>query len=380
MWRRDAVALFLSLSGENTARIVRRRVEKSEIKWRGFNWKKATIYIMANEHLVEGMDKEVKKFFPIRKSNKGTKPGMASEGMNNKERSEEKQWYWYRKDPGEKILKKMIGMISQIAIRVLWENYCYNFGGRTYQQSEGGPIGQRPTMAASRLVMEEYFEIYSKILTGAGAKITLLKVYVDDGRQVSTVLKKGMRFEEKKMEFVWNKEAEEEDIMKEKQGENKDSFMARLCLPAMNAINPDLTFTVEVPSDFKDERLPTLDFSLWMSGDGQLRHSYFEKEMKTQKMIEKDSAMSTKQKITILSNELTRRLYNIDDKDDDMKDEVEKTIENMTRQLKNSGWERREVREIVVSGTRGWIRRSERRIEESGERYRSAAGSLKTRA
>ena len=34
----DAVALFPSLSGENTARIVRRRVEKSEIKWRGFNY------------------------------------------------------------------------------------------------------------------------------------------------------------------------------------------------------------------------------------------------------------------------------------------------------------------------------------------------------
>ena len=104
------------------------------------------------------------------------------------------------------------------------------------------------------------------------------------------------------MEFVWNKEAEEEDIVREEQGENKDCFMAMLCLPAMNAINPDLTFTVEVPSDFKDGRLPTLDFSLWMSEDGQLRHSYFEKEMKTQKMIEKESAMSTKQKITILSN------------------------------------------------------------------------------
>ena len=115
----DAVALFPSLSGENTARIVRRRVEKSKIIWRGFNWKKATIYIMANENLVEGIDKEVKKFFPIRKSNKGVKLGMASKGMSNKEMSEDKQWYWYRKDPEERIVKKMIGMISQIAIRVL---------------------------------------------------------------------------------------------------------------------------------------------------------------------------------------------------------------------------------------------------------------------
>ena len=154
---------------------------------------------------------------------------------------------------------------------------------------------------------------------------------MDDGRQVSTLLRRGMRFEKDSMEFIWNKEAEEEDLKLKEQGEDKDSFMARLCVPAMNAINSDLTFTVEVASDFRDGRLPTLDFSLWMDEIGQLRHSYYEKEMKTQKMIEMDSAMSTKQKITILSNELTRRLYNIDDKEDDMKTETEKTIENLTR-------------------------------------------------
>ena len=52
-----------------------------------------------------------------------------------------------------------------------------------------------------------------------------------------------MRFEKDSMEFVWNKEAEEEDIRLEEQGKDKDSFMARLCLPAMNAINSNLTFT-----------------------------------------------------------------------------------------------------------------------------------------
>ena len=39
--------------------------------------------------------------------------------------------------------------------------------------------------------------------------------------------------------------------------------MARICLVAMNSINDDLVFTVEVASDFPDKRLPTLDFFLW---------------------------------------------------------------------------------------------------------------------
>ena len=84
--------------------------------------------------------------------------------------------------------------------------------------------------------------------------------------------------------------------------------MARLCLPAMNDVNEDLTFTAEVESDFQNSKLPTLDYNLWMSKCGRLHHTYYEKDMKTQKMIEKDSAMAIRQKICILSNELTRRL------------------------------------------------------------------------
>ena len=126
-------------------------------------------------------------------------------------------------------------------------------------QREGGPIGQRPTMAASRLVMQDFFEKYHNILVSSGLRTFLMKVYVDDGRQVSTTLRKGMRFSKNKGAFMWDREAEMEDIKLESEGECRNMFMARICLEAMNSINPDLTFTAEVEEDFKDNRLPTLD-------------------------------------------------------------------------------------------------------------------------
>ena len=155
--------------------------------------------------------------------------------------------------------------------------------------------------------------------------------------------------------------------------------MARLCLPAMNAINPDLTFTAEVGEDFPDKRLPTLDFSLWMDEEGRIKHSYFEKTMKSQIMLDRESAMATRQKFTIQSNELTRRLYNIDDEIDEVEEEVEKVMEDFTRQTKNSGWKIREAREMVVSGYLGWQRRMEKRKKEGGMKYRSAGSSLQSR-
>ena len=69
----------------------------------------------------------------------------------------------------------------------------YNFGGKTRLQSEGGPIGARLTMACSRVVMQDWGEGYMRILREAGLQVTLFKIYVDDGRQVSTVLRMGSR-------------------------------------------------------------------------------------------------------------------------------------------------------------------------------------------
>ena len=75
-------------------------------------------------------------------------------------------------------------------------------------QKEGGPIGQRPTMAASRIVMIDFFENYEMILLRSELRINLLKVYVDDGRQVTTKLNKGMRYNEIEKKFTWNEKAE----------------------------------------------------------------------------------------------------------------------------------------------------------------------------
>ena len=74
--------------------------------------------------------------------------------------------------------------------------------------------------------------------------------------------------------------------------------------------------------------------------------------------------MSVKQKITIQSNELTRRLYNVDEELEGKESEVTEIVETFTRLLKNSGWGRKEAREMVVSGYKGWRRRLERRKEE----------------
>ena len=95
---------------------------------------------------------------------------------------------------------------------------------------------------------------------------------VDDGRQESGVLPIGMEYDGRVEKCVFSEETKLEDLARNETNERR---MARVCLVAMNSINVDLVFTVEVASDFADNRLPTLDFYLWPEWWG-LNHSFYE--------------------------------------------------------------------------------------------------------
>ena len=81
--------------------------------------------------------------------------------------------------------------------------------------------------------------------------------------------------------------------------------------------------------------------------------------MKTPLVIGEKSAMSAHQKFSILSNEVIRRLSNTS-QDISMEERLV-VINQLTRELKNSGYGRKAAREIVVCGLLGLQRKRLRR-------------------
>ena len=75
-------------------------------------------------------------------------------------------------------------------------------------------------------------------------------------------------------------------------------------------MSEDLNFTVETVYDFQNRRLATLDFECEVI-ENQISYSYFQKSMKTPLVIGAESAMSEHQNMSILSNEVIRRMSNI---------------------------------------------------------------------
>ena len=161
-------------------------------------------------------------------------------------------------------------------------------------------------MCVARLVMQQWRDDYSDIVRKAEIRELLSKIYVNDNRNVVELLKPGLRFDEEIGEFRYKKDWETEDKKEDPRDRTK-----REILRAMNSLNTDLKFTVETEDDFPSKRLPTLSFEIWSCENG-IRHSYYEKEMRSQILTMKRSAQSENSKCAILTNELSRRFLMMD--------------------------------------------------------------------
>ena len=140
----------------------------------------------------------------------------------------------------------------------------------------------------------------------------------------------------------------------------------------MNSINSDLVFTTETERDFMNKRLPTLGFEIWSEKNG-LRHSFFEKPMRSQILTMERSSQSERSKFSILVNELNRRFEMLDE--DISIEEKKGIINHFSQQLVNSGYSKDKIREIICSGLKG-VMRKEMKRKERNSRYRGAHETL----
>ena len=85
--------------------------------------------------------------------------------------------------------------------------------------------------------MSPISEDYKAVLTRSGIEVILLSGYVDDGRQLTSSLPLGIRYNEERKIFEHSESAVQEDKNKINQGETSNECMARICLPTMNDVN-----------------------------------------------------------------------------------------------------------------------------------------------
>ena len=370
----DVTALFPSLSAEKTGRAVRLQVEKSDMIWEELDEIWLSLYIRLNRDLCSNLG-EIEHLLPVRqKGRRGKEAGINSEECKQRKikvNSKESNWEFPKVIIGRKEKKKLIAAALEIGVKWFFRNFTYTFGGKLYLQLDGGPIGARLTMCVAKLVLQQWKEEYDILLKDANLEEKLSKIYVDDNRCITQKIKSGLRFDEEEKKFKFKEEWRKEDDLVDIVERTK-----RELLKAMNAINSDLKFTMEHENDFTNQRLPTLSFEIWSTLNG-VRHSYFEKSMRSQILTQKRSSQSETSKFAILTNELRRRFAMMDEGIE--KEEKVEKIDKFTQQMINSGYSWQQTREVVIASLKGVLKEEERRKESNLKRYRTGAESLEDR-
>ena len=71
---------------------------------------------------------------PVRITKPGITPTMKSKWVNSKEILVDDDWIYPHGHHTERQRRQVIGRVAEIGNRVVFENFCYRFGGEAYHQ------------------------------------------------------------------------------------------------------------------------------------------------------------------------------------------------------------------------------------------------------
>ena len=99
---------------------------------------------------------KLRRLLPWRRSKKGTRPGLTGVGPLGPDTNDEKQWKFPSVELTEVEKRMIMAEVLRLSIEIMYTTHIYSFGGRSYKQREGGPIGLRSMCALSRVVMARW--------------------------------------------------------------------------------------------------------------------------------------------------------------------------------------------------------------------------------
>ena len=167
------------------------------MKREGFDYMEMARYAWLGDKagLTSGVE-EVRKLLPVQNSNRKEGPGFKNKEVQGPTKHTEVSWTFPKYTPTAREEQDLFGIMMEIGVRVLWIHFCYTWGGKIFRQQSGRPIGARITMACSRIRMHDWAEKYTAILVRSYIYLYLLpKNYVDDVRQGTDEIERGIRYE-----------------------------------------------------------------------------------------------------------------------------------------------------------------------------------------
>ena len=369
----DAVSLYPTIQEEMACLATRKAMLETRINFEGFNFKEGVRYIaLENLSQSELLWRGLNRVIPRRRFKKGTRPCMTGPLPRGPCENGEEQWIFPEVKLTVEEKKSILATVAEIGVRAVFRTHAYSFGGKLYHQQGGGPIGLRATGAIARVVMGTWDKELLKLLAENGMAPELAVRYIDDIRLALQAVKPGWRWSGGQL--AYKDEWQEQD---NKEGISSLARTARVVKDMMNEVFNELQFTVETAEDFDCNSLPTLDTRIWMTDEGKVQYSYFEKPMSSSKVMEKMSAIGERSKVASLSQDLVRRLLNTSITLPQSC--INNVIDKYSIKLLNSGYSKPQIHNIITSGLRGFEGKLRKHRSGTVKLHQSAASGKAAR-
>ena len=184
------------------------------------------------------------------------------------------------------------------------------------------------TKRSGKVLMKRHHKKHLKLLAKLRVKNELSEGYVDDTTDGLAAMDEGVRFEDGNLVV-------KEELVAEDQKVSEDARTMNVLKDIANSIYKCVQFTVDVPSNYEEKKVPVLDLQLSVK-DNQIIHEFYEKPCAAKQVIPFKSAHSRKMKMLVLVEEGLKRLRN---NSRGMEWEISKKVmEKWSHKLRRSGY------------------------------------------
>ena len=353
----DVEALYPSLDIEFTVDKVCEMVRESKVTLHGIDYEELGLYLSLNKTEEQIQQMELEDVCPKRRAIHGPRPKLTGCGMVENKAQRHEPWIFPDlSELGEETKRKMIVEAMRIVLKELLETHAYEFAGELRRQRKGGPIGMELTGVVAQIFMVWWDKQLRRRLQAVDFHLKMHERYVDDSNVVARAMEIGARYDGERITVTAASIQEDQNIP-------ADERTMKLLQSIAAHIHPSIRLTIDFPSKHLDKKVPMLDVKMWIDKIDDmltLLYEHYEKPTATKSIVHAKSALPTKNKRTILTQEVLRILLHCSNY---LEWEVVcKHINEFAKKMQHSGYDQH-FRYHVVNGAI----KAYQRIQEKAE-------------
>ena len=137
----DVVSLYPNLEVDRVLQNVKEAILDSSMEWKEVDYLEAVRYLALNWDQKTCNQSRLRRVLPVRKGKRGSRPGLKGAGPRGITHGDQEQCSFPEVTLEEWEKKLIIAEVVSLATKVMFSHHFYKFGGDTYHQTQGGPIG-----------------------------------------------------------------------------------------------------------------------------------------------------------------------------------------------------------------------------------------------